>query len=53
MTEYVDLDVQVLASVYDDEHEEWQTKAMTVREYLRLGCEQMPPVADVRPTEGL
>lgn len=46
MAEYVDLDAVITAQLYDDEHEDYVNKEMTVRDYLRLGCDRIP-LADV------
>ena len=42
MAEYINLDTVVTAQFYDDEHEEWTTERVTVRDYLLAGCEVIP-----------
>ena len=49
MAEYIDIDGIIDAQLYDDEHEEWSVQRMTVRDYLWLGCDELPSAADVRP----
>ena len=42
--EYVDLSERVTATYYDEEHEEWSMKTVTVEDILWEVCENMPPI---------
>lgn len=40
----IDLDGTALAQYYDEEHEEWSMKTVTVEDILWGVCENMPPI---------
>lgn len=48
-TEYVDLSERVTATFYDEEHEEWSQKTVTIRDVLDSVCDEYTILPSAEP----
>lgn len=49
MAEYVDLSERVTATYYDDEHEEWSQKTVTIADVLDSVCDDYTVLPSAQP----